>query len=338
VVSDLPTSEAKTAWYQLRFWIEDDYKDGKRGWFHWEHSKMSKPERASRLWLVLAIAMQKAVLLGGELEAQEQEAQRKKQRRSRGKKRRRGRPAVPQQRPRGREQSVIMRGVMAMRARETGGKKSLPPGWVRAEPLPRRLYGVSRVPRSYQLKKQRRAQKKRQRQRADRELKRAQRVQARAAHQAEQQVRRQAKHAAVLAHRHEQQAHRQAKHAVALARQQEQQARRQAKHARLLADGPAKAATHQAPTTGVAQRPGGTRGDIDLCSNVLQISHGRLSTCDHQQEAGQPEACRRGSARAPVSDMPLAGGPLLRLSRGRLQPPHKPMRTEIHHKRAHEPP
>src|SRR5712692_7830264 len=125
VVSDLPTSEAKTAWYQLRFWIEDDYKDGKRGWFHWEHSKMSKPERASRLWLVLAIAMQKAVLLGGELEAQEQEAQRKKQRRSRGKKRRRGRPAVPQQRPRGREQSVIMRGVMAMRARETGGKKSL---------------------------------------------------------------------------------------------------------------------------------------------------------------------------------------------------------------------
>jgi len=320
VVSDLPTSEAKTAWYQLRFWIEDDYKDGKRGWFHWEHSKMSKPERASRLWLVLAIAMQKAVLLGGELEAQEQEAQRKKQRRSKGKKRRRGRPALPQQRPRGREQSVIMRGVMAMRARETGGKKSLPPGWVRAEPLPRRLYAVSRVPRSYQLKKQRRAQKKRQRQRADKELKRAQRAQARAAQQAEQQARRQAKHATALAH------------------QQEKQARRQAKHARLLADGPAKPATHQAPTTGVAQRPGGTRGNIELCSNVLQISPGRLSTCGHQQEAGQPEACGRGSARAPVSDMPLGGGPLLRLYRGRLQPPHKPMRTEIHHKRAHEPP
>src|SRR2546421_2882041 len=92
-VSDLPATEAKTAWYQLRFWIEDEYKDGKRGWFHWEHTKMTKPERASRLWLVLAIAMQKAVLLGGELEGQEQEAQRKKQRRHGGKSRRPGRPA-----------------------------------------------------------------------------------------------------------------------------------------------------------------------------------------------------------------------------------------------------
>ena len=34
VVSDLPLGQAKTAWYQLRFWIEDEYKDGKRGWFH----------------------------------------------------------------------------------------------------------------------------------------------------------------------------------------------------------------------------------------------------------------------------------------------------------------
>ena len=75
VVTDLAPEKAKTAWYQLRFWIEDESKDGKRGWFHWEHTKMTKPERASRLWLVLAIAMQKAVLLGGELEAQEQEAQ-----------------------------------------------------------------------------------------------------------------------------------------------------------------------------------------------------------------------------------------------------------------------
>src|SRR2546421_2628617 len=100
VVSDLPLSQSKTAWSQLRFWIEDEYKDGKRGWVHWEHSKMSKPERASRLWLVLAIARHLAVLLGGALEAQEQEAQRKKRRDS-GKKRRRGRPLVALQRPRG---------------------------------------------------------------------------------------------------------------------------------------------------------------------------------------------------------------------------------------------
>src|SRR5437763_1503568 len=132
VVSDIPLSQAKTGWSQLRFWIEDEYKDGKRGWFHWEHSKMTKPERASRLWLVLAIAMQKAVLLGGALEAQEQEAQRKKRRDS-GKKRRRGRPLVSLQRPRGREQSVLMRGVMAMGAKETGGQKGLPEGRVRSQ-------------------------------------------------------------------------------------------------------------------------------------------------------------------------------------------------------------
>src|SRR5947209_18066286 len=99
---------------------------------------------------------------------------------------------------------VLMRGVMAMRAKETGGKKSLPAGRVRSEPLPRRLYGVSRVPRSYQLKKQRRAQKKRQRQRAESERKRVQRAEARAAQQGavearrhERQLRRRAKEAAV---------------------------------------------------------------------------------------------------------------------------------------------
>src|SRR5216684_2569041 len=49
VVSDLPQDQAKTAWYQMRFWIEDEYKDGKRGWFHWEQTKMTNPQRASRL-------------------------------------------------------------------------------------------------------------------------------------------------------------------------------------------------------------------------------------------------------------------------------------------------
>ena len=83
VVCDLPPEQAKAAWYQMRFWIEDEYKDGKRGWLHWEQTKMTKPERASRLWVVLAIVLQKAILLGGRLEdeggkseAQEQKAER----------------------------------------------------------------------------------------------------------------------------------------------------------------------------------------------------------------------------------------------------------------------
>lgn len=322
-VSDLPATEAKTAWYQLRFWIEDEYKDGKRGWFHWEHTKMTKPERASRLWLVLAIAMQKAVLLGGELEAQEQEVQRKNHRRHPGKKRRPGRPALPQKRPRGREQSVIMRGIMAMRAVETGGKKILPQGCVRAEPLPTRLYAVSRVPKSYQLKKQRREEKKRQRQHAWTKVKREQRAEAKASHQAEKQARRQ-----------EKQARREAKHAAELARRQERQGRRAAKEAGLLAHRSAKPATHQAPTS-VPHKPGeklvGHRPLREYCAERSLPP----ASDDYQRGSSKPEPAGAGAARSPVSDIQPGGGPLLRLSRGRLQPPHRPMHKEIHHKRAH---
>ncbi len=148
VVSDLPAEEARTAWYQMRFWIEDEYKDGKRGWFHWEQTKMTNPQRASRLWLVLGLVLQKAIVLGGQLEAEEQKARQRSKRRQSGPKRRRGRPALPQGRPRGREQSVLLRGIMALRASESGGKRLLPNGQVRAEPLPaRRRSGTNNVPR-----------------------------------------------------------------------------------------------------------------------------------------------------------------------------------------------
>lgn len=326
VVSDLPTSEAKTAWYQLRFWIEDEYKDGKRGWFHWEHSKMTKPERAGRLWLVLSIAMQKAVLVGGALEAQEQEAQRKK-RRQRGKPQPRGRPPVSSQRPRGREQSVLMRGVMAMRAKETGGQKSLPPGRVKSEPLPRRLYGVSRVPRSYELKQRRRAQKKRVRQRAQSECKRVERAQARAERQAavearrqERQRRRQAKEAAVLARQQEQQVRRQAQEAAALARQQEQQACRLAKAAAALAYEQDKQGRRRAR------------------QERQQEKQARRLARQARRQATSTVAQPPGAAGAAVSGRPRAGEPLLRLCQGRLLPPHKLVRADIRHQQVREPP
>jgi hypothetical protein len=132
VVSDLSPEKTKTACSQMRFWMEDEYKDGKRGWFHWEHTKMTNPGRASRLWLVLAIVLHKAILLGGQLEAQEQEARQRRKRRQSDPKRRPGRPALQEGRPRGREQSVLLRGIMAMRAAESGGKKVLPQAQVRA--------------------------------------------------------------------------------------------------------------------------------------------------------------------------------------------------------------
>lgn len=43
VVSDLSPEKARTAWYQMRFWIEDEYKDGKRGWFRLRTDQDDQP-------------------------------------------------------------------------------------------------------------------------------------------------------------------------------------------------------------------------------------------------------------------------------------------------------
>jgi hypothetical protein len=220
VVCDLPPKQAQAAWYQMRFWIEDEYKDGKRGWLHWEQTKMTKPERASRLWVILAIVLQKAILLGGRLEDEEEQARRRSRKRGGGPKRRRGRPFKPETRPRGREQSVLLRGMMAWRAAETGGKRVLPKGEMRAQPLPSRLYAVRRKPKRYQLKKQSREEKRRNQQRAQSKERKEQRAQVRAAQQAERQARRQEKQARREAKQAEQQARRQEKQTTLLAHQQ----------------------------------------------------------------------------------------------------------------------
>lgn len=78
VVSDLLPGQAQAAWYQMRFWIEDEYQDHQRGGFHWEYTKMRDPGRAERLYLVMAVTMQLAVMVGGSLEACEQQEQLRK--------------------------------------------------------------------------------------------------------------------------------------------------------------------------------------------------------------------------------------------------------------------
>ncbi len=45
------------------------FKDCKRGGFRWEHTKMTDPARASRLWLVIALATLWVVSVGGEVDA-----------------------------------------------------------------------------------------------------------------------------------------------------------------------------------------------------------------------------------------------------------------------------
>jgi hypothetical protein len=68
VVTDLDEKAANAAWYQMRFWIEDEYKDHKSGGWGWEQTKMTDPERAERQWLARAVAMHIAVLVGGQEE------------------------------------------------------------------------------------------------------------------------------------------------------------------------------------------------------------------------------------------------------------------------------
>jgi hypothetical protein len=206
-----------------------------------------------------------------------------------------------------------------MRAAESGGKTVLPKGQVRAEPLPSRLYPVSRVPKSHQLKKQRREAKKRNRQRSQTKARREQRAREQAAQQAEKracpqerQARRQAQQVEKLARQQEKQEQREAREAARLSRRQEKQMppqenREQGRIPQRLAGKP------------MGQQP------------LLHPSDG------HRQAPETPEPPGPGSSQSPLSDTPPREGPLLRLSRGRLQPPHRLMRKKIRYKGDHGP-
>jgi len=320
VVTDLAPSHSKTAWYQLRFWIECDYKDGKRGWFHWEQTKMLNPERASRQWLVLAVVMQKAILLGGALEVQQEQAGQRRRSKSRGHKRP-GRPLAPVTKPRGREQSVLLRGMMAWRAAETGGNQPLPKPWLRPEPLPTRLYPVSRVPKSYQLKKQRREEKKRNRARAKTKSKRAERTAEKVARAAEVQARKLARQQ----RRGEQEAELQARK---LARQQqraEQEKRSPAPQLR-------SSACLQEPVK--ASRGGWEKGPEAVLPRPLDNEQKRSRERREEPEKELPmgDAC---PTHLPTPARPERREPLLRLSQGRLQPPRRLVRTRTRYKEGH---
>ena len=56
LVTDLAPHQVDSLWYGLRGWIEQGFKDCKRGGFQWEHTRMTDPARATRLWLVMALA------------------------------------------------------------------------------------------------------------------------------------------------------------------------------------------------------------------------------------------------------------------------------------------
>jgi hypothetical protein len=184
VVTDVGEEAGEAAWYQMRFWIEDEYKDHKSGGWGWEQTKMSDPKRGERLWLAMAVAMQLVVLVGGREEAGEQEQQRRKAGKGKGK-RRVGRPAKPLWRPRGREVSCLVRGQHTIKAAVIRGEE-LPTGHVVAEAWPKQTFALGKPTRSWVQKCQRKEAIKRHRQRKQtqqdaerREEKRARREQKR---------------------------------------------------------------------------------------------------------------------------------------------------------------
>lgn len=57
IVSKIALDAVNHQLYGIRYWIECSFKDIKRGLFHWEQTKMTDPQRAERLWLVISIGL-----------------------------------------------------------------------------------------------------------------------------------------------------------------------------------------------------------------------------------------------------------------------------------------
>src|SRR5205814_5242896 len=56
LLTDLPPENADACWYGLRTWIEQGFKFLKRSGWQWNHTRMSDPQRAERLWLATSVA------------------------------------------------------------------------------------------------------------------------------------------------------------------------------------------------------------------------------------------------------------------------------------------
>lgn len=66
VLTDLVPQAADVCWYGLRAWIEHSFKETKSGGWQWQHTRMTDPARAERLWLAIALATWWLLSVGGE--------------------------------------------------------------------------------------------------------------------------------------------------------------------------------------------------------------------------------------------------------------------------------
>jgi len=71
VLTDLGPDQSDSLWYGMRAWIEQGFKLLKRGGWQWQMTRMTDPDRANRLWLVLAVATRYILAVGGEADAAE---------------------------------------------------------------------------------------------------------------------------------------------------------------------------------------------------------------------------------------------------------------------------
>jgi hypothetical protein len=75
VLTDLGPDQSDGLWYGMRAWIEQGFKLLKHGGWQWQETRMTDPERAGRLWLVLAVATRYVLAVGGEAETAEIEVE-----------------------------------------------------------------------------------------------------------------------------------------------------------------------------------------------------------------------------------------------------------------------
>ncbi len=68
IITDLAPIQADAFWYAMRAWIECGFKQTKRAGWQWQNTKMTDPQRASRLWLAIAVATLWVVSVGGQAE------------------------------------------------------------------------------------------------------------------------------------------------------------------------------------------------------------------------------------------------------------------------------
>jgi hypothetical protein len=68
MLTDLPPEASAACWYGLRAWREQGFKSTKRAGGPWQRTPMTKPERAARLWLAVAVATRWLLSVGGEAE------------------------------------------------------------------------------------------------------------------------------------------------------------------------------------------------------------------------------------------------------------------------------